>query len=308
MVAMGAVARLGWLLGAILVTTPAGADVALVEVAPGVLVAPGVHEELGADNQGGIANLGVVIGARAVAVIDSGGSRMQGEALLAAIRRHTALPISHVINTHAHPDHVFGNAAFVTPTTTFVGHANLPRAMAERGPFYLDNLHRLLGEVAAGTELVAPGLVVADHQRIDLGDRELTLVAHATGHTDADLTVLDHASGTLFAGDLLFMERIPVVDGSLNGWLAVLDRLRTTEALRVVPGHGPPSAPWPEALEPQRRYLETLRDRLRLILADGVPLGRAVEAVPAGTEQRWLLSEDNHPRNVITSYAELEWE
>ena len=91
----------------------------------------------------------------------------------------------------------------------------------------------------------------------------LELRAWPTAHTDTDLTVLDTATGTLFAGDLLFMERIPVVDGSLLGWLRVMDELERLPAQRVVPGHGPPSAPWPEAAAPQRAYLEYLRDTLR---------------------------------------------
>jgi glyoxylase-like metal-dependent hydrolase (beta-lactamase superfamily II) len=143
---------------------------------------------------------------------------------------------------------------------------------------------------------------------LDLGDRPLELRAWPTAHTDTDLTVLDRTTGTLFTGDLLFMERIPVVDGSLLGWLAVLDELERIPAARVVPGHGPTSADWPVAAAAQRAYLESLRDAVRAELKRNRTLDQAVAEVPLPPGQAWYLAEENHPRNVTASYTELEWE
>jgi quinoprotein relay system zinc metallohydrolase 2 len=281
---------------------------AVSEIAAGIFVHQGVHELASAANQGGIANVGFVVGADAVAVIDSGGCARGGERLREAIRGVTDRPIRYVIASHVHPDHLFGHAAFVPDRPEFVGHAKLPAALADRGAYYLDRLRQDLGSVAAGTRVVPPTLLVEDRLELELGGRRLVLEAAPTAHTDNDLTVLDDASGTLWLADLLFMERVPVIDGSLLGWLAVLAALRARTAARVVPGHGPVSAPWPDAARPLERYLSRLRDETRALLAAGGTLEQATATVGQAERDRWRLFDFYHPRNVTAAFTELEWE
>jgi quinoprotein relay system zinc metallohydrolase 2 len=287
---------------------PARADASVVEVAAGVFVQVGRHELPTAGNLGGIANCGFVVGDAAVAVIDSGGSARGGAALRAAIRAVTDRPVRYVIATHVHPDHLFGHGAFVADRPHFVGHANLPRALAERAGHYLGQLATQLGPAGAGTRPVPPDLLVEDALTLDLGGRELALRAWPAAHSDTDLTVVDRRTGTLFAGDLLFMERCPSLDGSLHGWLDALAVLAAMPAARVVPGHGPASAAWPGAADAERRYLLGLRDEVRAMLAANGSIEQAVATAGRTEAARWRLFEDYHPRNVTVAYAELEWE
>jgi quinoprotein relay system zinc metallohydrolase 2 len=285
------------------------ATVSASEIADGVFVAQGQVALANPANGGDIANRSFIVGEEAVAVIDTGGSFAVGAALKAAIGKRTALPIRYVINTHMHPDHVLGNAAFKGEAVVFAGHAKLPRALAARAGQYLQANRPLVGDASfAGTEIVPPTLLVDGEATLDLGNRVLRLTAHPTAHTDNDLTVYDEKTGTLILGDLLFEEHLPVIDGSLSGWLAVLERLTQIGASRAVPGHGPVSQPWPQAAADERAYLRALRDDLRIAIKAGWPLARAVTDIAPRGGDHWRLVDAFHKRNVSAGFAEMEWE
>ena len=290
----------------------AGAAVAggfeLTEIAPGVYVHQGVTAMMTGENLGGIANLGAVVGESAVAIVDPGGSALEGAVFRDALAARTSKPVRYVIYTHAHPDHIFGAAAFAGPGVVFVGHRNLPRALAARGAHYLESFRPAMGAALAGVKIIPPELTVDDALTLDLGGRRLLLTAWRTAHSDCDLTILDESAGTLFAGDLLFIGHVPVVDGSLLGFLEVIDRLRKIPAARVVPGHGPAVAPWPAALDDQRAYLDRLTGDLRAAIRKGETLDTAAKTAGVSERPNWRLFDDYHPRNATSGFAELEWE
>lgn len=282
----------------------------IVEIAPGVFVHEGRIATPGPQNAGDVANLAAVIGEDGVAVIDAGGSRAVGEAWLAAIRRVTDGPVRWLILTHMHPDHVLGAEVFREVGAEIIGHGNLEAALEARRRTYLDNYERLLGAgPSAGTRVSGPSHGVAEPQELDIGGRTLRLEPHPTAHTNNDLTVLDSRTGTLFAGDLVFLEHTPALDGSITGWLTVLAKLAQKEGIeRVVPGHGPVSAPWPAGAAPTGDYLSALADATREAIAAGEPMSRAIGHLGESQRPGWRLFDEYNPRNATAAYKELEWE
>jgi quinoprotein relay system zinc metallohydrolase 2 len=288
--------------------TPQGGPFA-IEIAPGVFAHKGEIAEYAPENEGDVANLGFIVGREAVAVIDTGGSARVGAKLHAAIRSVTQLPIRYVINTHMHPDHVFGNAAFEADQPAFVGHHKLARGLSARAERYLAVNREAIGDAAfAGTKIVLPTLPISETTTLDLGGREIVLEPQKTAHTDNDLIVRDTQTETMFLGDLVFAEHAPSLDGSILGWQAVLEALTQTPAQRVVPGHGPPSMSWPDAARPLQHYLKVVTDEIRAMLRDNRTLSEATATVGLSEKGAWKLFEDYHARNVSAAFAELEWE
>jgi len=276
--------------------------------ARGVFVHLGRPLALDAPGHDDIANIGFIVGDRCVAVIDTGGSVRIGRQLRDAIRGRTPLPICYVINTHVHVDHVLGNAAFKQDRPSFVGHAALAAALSRSRDFFIQEYGADLDAPPGPDQIVGPDQSVENELVLDLGHRSIRLQAWPKAHTDCDLTVYDERTATLWTGDLLFRQRLPALDGSLKGWLAVIDKLLPRNVKLAVPGHGDVTADPAAALRPERAYLQSLLEGVRIELADGKSMQDAMAHVGSDEKSGWLLWDEGHPRNVARAYEELQWE
>ena len=290
---------------------------ALESLGDGIYVHHGVHLDIDDGYQGDICNASFVVGSKGVAVIDTGGSVKVGNQLRDAIRKVTSLPVLYVINTHVHPDHIYGNAAFLPSNPKeakpeFVGHEKLANTMELRKEQYAKLNAKLLGDDAKGSELVKPTISVKINQtpsvNLDIGGRILTLTAHEVAHTNTDLSVMDSKTSTLFTGDLLFIERTPVLEGDIKGLIHEVEQLKASHALQVVPGHGYVAKDWLAALNNEQRYLNTLLIDIRASIKKGESMESTMNTAAAAEKSKWLLFDVANRRNVNTIYPALEWE
>lgn len=209
------------------------------EIGPGVFVRR--HQELEL-------NVGLVVGADRVLVIDTRSTTARGEVLAAAVREVSPLE-QVVVNTHAHYDHCFGNAAFRdSQIYAHVGAAEgLQRTAEHQRSQVVEHLRRTerpeLAQTYLDTEVVLPFYLVEEDTPIDLGGRTVHLVCGGRAHTDHDLVVAVPDAGVVFWGDLVEEGADPAMDDSFPlEWADTLERLlehpHIAGADRNVPGHG----------------------------------------------------------------------
>ena len=280
----------------------------LTSVAEGVYVHFGAHAALDDPGRGDSANLGVIVGETCVAVIDTGGAISTGKALRAEIRKRFGTPVCYVINTHVHFDHVLGNAAFVESAPEFAGHHALADAIEGNREFFAETFAAELGEAGDESMIIAPQRLVDGELELSLGGRAIILKSSVNAHSSTDLTVHDRKTNVMFTGDLLFRERLPVLDGNLKNWLAWMEASMAETYAVVVPGHGPADTQWPESARPQQEYLISLLRQTRKAIADGLFLEDAKAVVAREQLDGWILTERAHRLNVSRAFRELEWE
>jgi quinoprotein relay system zinc metallohydrolase 2 len=274
----------------------------------GIYVHHGQHLDIDTGYQGDICNISFVIGSKGVAVIDTGGSLKVGNQLRDAIKKITDKPILYVINTHVHPDHIYGNAAFLPDHPQFVGHVKLADMMDLRKEGYTKLNEKYLGADAKGSDIVKPSIKVSDSLELDLGDRALKITAYPVAHTNTDISVIDSKTSALFTGDLLFIERTPVIEGDIKGLIAAIDILKTYPIKQVVPGHGPVTNDGLTAFNNELRYLNAVLADVREAIKNGDSMQHTMDTAAASERDKWVLFDVANRRNVNTIFSALEWE
>lgn len=259
-------------------------------------------------NSGWVGNRGFVIGASGVAVINPGPNRRYGQALLAAIRRLTALPILAVIDTQARPEQTLAGDVFREAGVPLLAGAATAALMAERCERCLLQSTQDAGEAAmAGTRIALPQGTLQDGQVLDLGGRRLRLFVFEAGMVPGQTAVLDEASGVLFTGAALNLDHIPSLrDARIPAAIAALDRLAAMPARWVLPDRGPLAAP--ARIAEFRRYLSDLQTQAAAAFEAGLSAEETMNQVRLPDFAPWQNYARQHSANVLKVYLGLESE
>ena len=271
-------------------------------LAPGVWVVEGANADFTPANGCNIINTGFIATGSGVLVINTGPSRRYGEQLRALIAKTTNEPVVQVIHLNLHPDYFLGNQAF----------ADVPRlatdatraGMAREAKAYEDNLYRLCGDWMRGTEAVLPTGTVALGP-LHIGTRDMELREYR-GHTDSDLVLVDKSSGVVFAGGLVFAQRIPTTPHAQVGpWLQSLRAFAALPVKTLVPSHGPVRAD-ASAVGQTQRYLQWIDGRFRQLAEQGAEMNEVLRSEVPAEFRAWAAFGTEYTRNVAHLYPRYE--
>lgn len=258
----------------------------------------------------GRANAGFIVTREGVVVVDAEASPAAGETLLRTVRSVTRRPIRWLVLTHHHPDHHFGAIVFRKAGARVIAHPDSRTLASAGGPDEeVINWIRVVGlDAMRGFEFAdTPDRPVTGSDTLHLGGRTIVVFSPGPGHTPGDLMVWLPADRVLFAGDILIEDGITMmVDGSAPALLGALARVDSLAPRVVLPGHGAiPAAP-AELVQRTRTYVTQLRTEMRAAIERGVPMQRALSALPPPDENRPVSLNSRLRRNAARVYVEEE--
>jgi quinoprotein relay system zinc metallohydrolase 1 len=270
-----------------------------------VYVVEGENADFTPSNGCNIINTGFITTGAGVLVVNTGPSRLYGEQLRALIARTTPEPVVQVLHLNLHPDYFLGNQAFADVPRRAT--ARTRTGMQRESKSYEDNLYRLCGDWMRGTEALLPQDTV-EPGVLRLGGREFEL-RELAGHTASDLVLIDKARGVVFAGGLVFRDRIPTTPhAEPRQWLSSLETLEPVLAGRiVVPSHGPVHR-GDAGLVQTREYLRWLDMNFTRWAAQGAEANEVLRVELPAPFRSWAAYPVEFTRNVAHLWPRYEQE
>lgn len=260
-------------------------------------------------NRNFISNAGFIVTPAGVVVIDALGSPVLARELLAEIARVTTQPVTHVIVTHYHADHIYGLQEFRQRGARILAQREaLEYIHSETAKSRLQASRTELAPwIDENTQLVLPDQWVDGRTELTIGGQRIVLQPVGPAHTPEDLVVSLPSEGVLFSGDMVFRGRVPFVGQADSGhWIEALDTLLAMKPKVVVPGHGGLSTTPLQDLQLTRDYLAYLRKSMGDAARDMEPFEEAYARTDWSRFQHMPLFREANRMNAYNTYLLME--
>lgn len=268
-------------------------------------VASGVYAFIQA---GGATDAGFIVDRDGVVIIDTLMTASLANHLMDEVRRVTDAPVRHIINTHWHGDHVFGNA--VLPQVPIIAHDTCRDDLLsewEGHRAFLRDLYPALWPEMEPLQATPPDVTFETKATLHLASRSVELLFLGRAHTRGDIVAYLPDIGVAFAGDLSFHKYIPNArDGFPADWTTASARLEELGADVIVPGHGPLGTN--ADLHEMTECLDMVVGQVQKSYAEGLTEDQARDALDLGPFADWGRQEDRLPSLVKRAYMELRGE
>jgi glyoxylase-like metal-dependent hydrolase (beta-lactamase superfamily II) len=264
----------------------------------------GALENITKENGGNMVNTCFVQTKKGYVVIDSGPTYAYAEQAYAQMQKIQNLPVKYVIDTHDHDDHWLGNSFYKSKGALLIG----PRTYEQNVVVGMETrMQRTLGsEIYGKTKIVNLDTVVDHNMTLNVDGkifRIQQLVAKA--HTQGDLVVYLPDENVLFAGDLVFNDRVTSLrDGSIIGSLKALAKIDAMHPKVIIGGHGYKTDA--NATKELNAYLLEMKAEVLDALDNDVSMDEITQKVTMPKYENLKLYDVLHSRNVFESYRELE--
>ena len=262
-------------------------------------------------NQNFISNAAFVVTPAGVVVIDALGSPALATRLIDEIRKVTAQPVTHVIVTHYHADHIYGLQTFKAMGARIVAHrAALAYLNSETAQLRLEASRVELSPwINAQTRLNEADEWIEGAKELVVGGVQFNIVPVGPSHTPEDLAIDLPAENVLFAGDIVFLSRIPYVgQADSRHWIVALDSLLKFDTTVIVPGHGALSLEARKDMQLTREYLVYLRAKMGEAAKNLEPFEDAYKSTDWTQFEHLPLFRIANRMNAYNTYLLLEHE
>ncbi len=190
----------------------------------------------------GISNAGLFVDDDSMLVFDALGFPIQSKAFIASAKKASGgKPITHLINSHHHGDHVAGNQ-FFRPEAQIASHPYCQKEVIKAIPATSAIWAKAEG-LAEGNEprkLVPPSVTFEDNLVYTIGGNRVEFRFIGPAHTWGDLVAYLPQQKILFAADLAFFNLVPYCHNAyISKWMEQIDKVMKWDVDVIVPGHGP---------------------------------------------------------------------